>query len=169
MEMPIMSTPMNMVQEIFYQTRKFRHIYSIDESIFLVNKICDLTAFCAPSARKKLDTYRIDYQLGITVVMSSGNSESVIQENLKKCRFVVLPRTISTANSLDMLIRDNRISPWLVNDMIDMMERYSLPRKHALSLIESNSDKFLNNLKSVYGQEFDKDIIDALTSGKTER
>jgi hypothetical protein len=151
-----------MVLELFRKTDEFRRIYLINESIFLVEEICDLTGFCVPSIRKKLGTYRIDYEIGITVTFGSVNSEKRFKENISNRRFLILPRTISTAHSLDMLVLDNKISPWLVNDMICMMRRYSLPREKALAFLSHNEDKFLSNLKSVYGNDFDEDILGPL-------
>lgn len=148
--------------DLVQRAKRFRFIYEYGGSVFAVNEICDLTGFCVPLVRRRRGFYAIDYELGIMVVNNEIDAEKKFRENIEKGRYVVLRRTIPAERSLEMVIGEEGISDWMLNDMNMAMSKYCLAKMEALSLLQSPHDEFVSEMKAVYGEEFEICIIKPL-------
>lgn len=134
----------------------FNFSFKIGNNFFLAGKICDLTAFVSPSARARFGEIRIDFDYGLTVIPDGcKNNIFQLQENLAEGKYLALPKTIPSKHSFDMLVSTTGLSPWLIAEISGIFERYCLNSTEALELINSGHDKLIENLRSVYVENFD--------------
>lgn len=148
---------------LFRDSGRFGLVREIENFVFLAGPICHLTFFCSPTQRALRGHTRIDFEYGLTVIRSGyENKTSELEEKLRIGKYVALPKTIPSKHSLDMIVSEKGVSPWLLSEMSGLMERYCLSSSEALDLINGADDKLIENLRSVYGQKFDRLILKPL-------
>ena len=148
--------------DLVLECGRFHHIFIEDDLVFVAHEIGQLTGVCAPSVRAIMGTTRVDYDLLLVVVSDLSDPIQNLKDTIAAYRFVGLPKVVSTSHSLDMLVNDERISDWLVSEMLSDMHRYTLGRESALELIKNDDDKFIQNLKSVFKDKFRQHIEEPL-------
>ena len=149
------------VAELFRNSGRFEFIFEANDFIYVANCFNDLTAFCAPSIRRKFDFVRVEYDIGFTILERADKSDQ-LRENLVSMQHLSLPRTLPTKNSLDTALTSNGLSDWLVDDMLNLMNRYCLSYEDACILINSGQNRIINGMRSVYGERFDRLISEPL-------
>ena len=149
-----------MIKDLLNHAGKFDHILEVDGFVVVAHRIDDLTAFCCPTLKAHRDFWRMDYDYGIVVAAGDQDLEQRFRANLERGKFVALPRTIPVENSMDMVVSERVLSPWLVQNMLNWMDRYTLPASAGLSSILETDDRLIVNLKTVYQGRFD-DFITA--------
>jgi hypothetical protein len=141
----------------------FSHVFSAGGNAFVSNQSGHLTGFCSPSIRGiGGGLYRLDYEIVITTIQGGSDVVGILSRNIENLRYLALPVTIDPKHSLDMIIRSGKVSEWMIDHMSESMLKYTLSCQDALSLIDSNADKFLRNLQTVFGQKFDNIIVKPL-------
>ena len=150
------------IRELVEKCGAFRHFHEVGDALYIFNEIRDLTGFCVPSLRTIGGVFRVDYEYGMAVPMENPDRKTGLAQSLTERRSVILPRTIKPSHSLDMLLYGDGLSQWLTNDMVAMMQRFTLQREMALQFIQESDDRFLRDLKAVYREKFTDWITEPL-------
>lgn len=152
----------DVLKEIFDSSGAFRNIVST-KHVFLFNEIDDLTAFCSPSIRIRKDAHYVSYELLIVVADRNESPEEQVRSIVSGTQdFVGLPRVTPSRHTLDHFLIDGKLTDWLVADMTDAMQKYTLNCRDALALIEQSDDRFVRSLRNVWGERFEHWITEPL-------
>lgn len=148
--------------ELFRNSGRFEYIYEVRDFVFVASHVCDLTAFFSPKIETRFGYYSISCELGITTTVGSKDQEDRFRSNLLSGKYVILPRTLPSNRPSETIDQSGKISQWLVEDMIHLIQTYCLSSKDAISLILDSDDRFIQSLKMVYQDEFDEIIVNPL-------
>lgn len=157
-----MKTNNSYICDLFLRSNVACQVKEISGYVIAFNEIDDLTSYCSPSIRKQGSQVRVDYAYGITVPFKTPDRKDGLLQGLAAGRWVSLPRTIPSKNSLDMFVTDHGLSEWLKSDIEIMLQRFTLPLENALTLVRESEDRLLANFKTVYRDRFTENIINPL-------
>jgi len=101
----------------------------------------------------------MDYERAVLVVNVSIEPLEALRTGIGKFEHLALHRTPPFEHALDMLLFEDRISDWLVNEMAAETQRYSLSAQAALELIDRRTDSFFIELEQFYRSKFEERLI----------
>jgi hypothetical protein len=146
----------------FQRSGRFQFIMEVDDLVYIAGPILNLTAYCSPRIKRMHGYQVIDYDLGLTVLSDLSRSEQEFLNNIALGRCVSLHRSVPTRHSLDAIMRDGKVSEWLVEDILMNLTTYSMPARDAVEFIENAQDPQIEKYKRVYGDRFTEYILGPL-------